>query len=118
MRLEEIIPPAYVPEGYRGKIMLILVHRGSQKHTILRSGDLWHYEILRNAEAEIQALGLQDVLVEELGGAHLSFRDDGSIIIWGKSDYFGACDREYAAELVRTLWPDRKVTVSDHIYDG
>lgn len=113
MHLDEVIPVAVVPEGYQGKIMLVQVRMDNQQLTILRSGDIWHKEILRNTEAEIQALGLDDVQIDELGGAYLSFKNDGSILIWGTSDYFGACDKAYAAELVRSLWPSRDVAVED-----
>lgn len=105
------IPAVTLPEGYRGKILLVLVTVGEESRVILRSGDLWHREILRNTEAEIRALGFAGALVAELGGAHLRFEEDGSILIWGVSEEFGACDREYAAALVRSAWPDRKVSV-------
>ena len=106
------IPLVMLPEGYRGKILLVSVTAGEENRVILRSGDLWHREILRNTEAEVRTLGFAEALVAELGGAHLRFEEDGSILIWGVSEEFGACDREYAAALVRSAWPDRKVSVS------
>jgi len=78
----------------------------------LRSGDLWHREILRNTQAEMIRIGLPDVQVEEMGGAFLRFEVDGSIRIWGASHEFGACDLDYAAALVRAARPDCKVVVS------
>ena len=111
--LAEIVPVINLPEGYRGKILLALVQSGKKLHVILRSGDLSHREILRNAQAEVRSLGLTEARVEELGGAQLAFREDGSIVIWGNSEDFGTCDREYVAELVRAAWPDRTVLVDE-----
>ena len=108
--LEVLIPAVVLPEGYRGKILLLSIAVGKERMVALRSGDLWHREILRNTEAEIRALGLS-AQVHELGGAHLRFEPDGSILIGGGSDDFGACDLHAAASLVKTLWPDRTIEV-------
>ena len=78
---------------------------------ILRSGDLWHREILRNTEAEIRNLGFRNARVEELGGAHLKFNPGGTIIIHGISRQYGACDKDYAAKLVKDEFPGRRVDV-------
>jgi len=110
--LEATIPAVILPDGYRGKILLILVIRGESSMTALRSGDLWHREILRNARAEMASRGLGDVRVEEMGGAYLCFEEDGSIRIWGSSDDFGACDLDYAATLVKAARPGWRVVVS------
>ena len=104
---------AVVPYGYQGKILLVRIRKDDKQVVILRSGDLWHSAILRNLEAEIRSIGWEDAEIEELGGAHLSFQPDDSISIWGTSDIYGACDKEFAAELVRTLWLDKKINVSD-----
>lgn len=101
-----------VPTGYRGKIVLLSVRCGNDEIIILRGGDLWHREILRNAETEIRALGFPDARVDALGGAHLWFEGDTSIVIWGTSDEMGACDHEYAATLVRAAWPGHTVIVA------
>jgi hypothetical protein len=111
-RLEEMIPAVILPDGYRGKILLILIAVGEESLVVLRSGDLWHREILRNTEAEVFNLGLTDAQVKELGGAFLFFEADGSIRIWGGSDEFGVCDRDYAAALVRAARPRRRIVVS------
>ncbi|MCP4625010.1 MAG: hypothetical protein GY850_16010 [bacterium] len=106
------IPKIILPEGYTGKILLVSVSGpGIQDKIILRSGDLWHREILRNAEAEIRNLGFHDAHVYELGGAHLRFEPDGTIIIYGNSRQYGACDKEYAAKLVRNEFPGRRVDI-------
>lgn len=110
--LEERIPAVILPDGYRGKILLVLIAQGENRMVVLRSGDLWHREILRNTRAEMVRIGLKEVQVEEVGGAHLCFEADGSIRIWGSSDQFGACDLEHAAELVRGARPGRRVVVS------
>lgn len=107
--LEERIPPVVLPEGYRGKILLASITVAGERIVVLRSGDLWHREILRNTEAEIRGLGLSEARIDEMGGAHLRFEADGSILIWGGSDEFGACDHQYAAALLKMVWPDRKI---------
>ncbi|MHB8909165.1 MAG: hypothetical protein ACYDAA_09855 [Syntrophales bacterium] len=111
-KLETMIPPVVLPEGYCGKILLVSISVKKERVVVLRSGDLWHREILRNAEAEIRALGLPGAQVGELGGAHLRFEADGSIFIWGSSEQFGTCDYEYVATLLRSVWPGRTVASS------
>lgn len=107
------VPAAVLPEGYRGKIMLILVSAGSERLVILRSGGRWHRDILRNAEAEIAALGLAGIEVREQGGAYAGFEEDGSILLWGRSDQFGRCDLHQAEELLTAAWPGRRVRLED-----
>ena len=109
LRLEKMIPPVVLPEGYRGKILLVSISIGAERVVVLRSGDLWHREILRNTETEIRALGLSGARIDELGGAYLRFEADGSILIWGSSDEFGACDHQYAATLLKSVWPERQI---------
>jgi hypothetical protein len=110
---DSIIPPVILPEGYYGKILLVSVSGvGDEKAVILRSGDLWHREILRNTEIEIKNLGFEHALVHELGGALVRFEPDGTITIYGASQEFGACDKVYAAELVRTAFPERTVKIN------
>ena len=111
-RADKKIPMVILPEGYNGKILLISISGGGiEKMAILRSGDLWHREILRNTEAEIRNLGFRNARLQELGGAHLRFEPDGTIIIHGSSQQFGACDKKYAAELLRNKFPGRRVDV-------
>lgn len=109
LHLEKRIPAVVLPEGYRGKILLVSITVGAERLVVLRSGDLWHREILRNTEAEIRTLDLSGARIDQLGGAHLRFEADGSILIWGGSDEFGACDHEYAAALLRSVWPEREI---------
>ena len=59
----------------------------------------------------IKNLGFENALVHELGGAHVRFEPDGTITIFGASQQFGACDKEYAAKLVRARFPGRMVEV-------
>jgi len=106
------IPMVILPEGYTGKILLVSIAGiGTEKMVILRSGDLWHREILRNTEAEIRNRGFRNARLQELGGAHLRFEPDGTIIIHGTSQQFGACDKKHAAELLRNKFPGRRVDV-------
>jgi len=79
----------------------------------LRSGDLWHREILRNTESEIKKLGFFESSVYELGGAHVRFEANNDIVIFGTSDDFGSCDKRYAAKLIQQLFKDRNVVVLD-----
>ena len=106
------ISPVVLPEGYNGKILLVSVSGdGIQKAVLLRSGDLWHREILRNTEVEIKNLGIENAMVHELGGALVRFEPNGTIAIYGASQEFGACNKEYAAELMRDRFPGRRVEV-------
>ena len=106
------ISPVILPEGYNGKILLVSVSSdGIKKTVLLRSGDLWHREILRNTKTEIKNLGFAKAQVHELGGALVRFEPDGTITIYSASDEFGACDKVYAAELVRKAFPERTVNV-------
>ncbi|MBW2441976.1 MAG: hypothetical protein JRH12_15965, partial [Deltaproteobacteria bacterium] len=51
--MKKRIPDIILPEGYNGKILLVSVSGGGiPKSVLLRSGDLWHREILRNTAAE------------------------------------------------------------------
>ena len=103
-----------LPEGYNGKILLVSVSGdGIEKSVLLRSGDLWHREILRNTEAEIKNLGFENARVHELGGALASFEANGAITIYGASEEFGACDKEYAAEIIKKNFRDRAIKIRD-----
>ena len=106
------IPAVVLPEGYTGKILLVSVSGdGIEETVILRSGDLWHREILRNTEAEIRKRGFRNMRVHELGGAYLRFEPDGSIIIHSTSQQYGTCDKEKAAKLVSDEFPGRRVAI-------
>lgn len=107
-----ILDPVILPQGYHGKILLVSVSGGIiQNSVILRSGDQWHNEILRETQAEIKDLGLISSDAYPLGGAWARFEKDGSILIWGTSDQFGACDKETAAQLVRNTYSDRNISI-------
>ena len=109
---DRLIPEIILPEGYNGKILLVSVSgEGIEKTTLLRSGDLWHREILRNTEAEIKTLGFESARVHELGGALVGFEADGAITIYGASEEFGACDKEYAAEIIKKKFGDRTIKI-------
>lgn len=60
----------------------LLITRGKSSIVALRSGDLWHRELLQNIRAEMIRLGLRDAWVKEMGVAYLRFDADGSIWIW------------------------------------
>ena len=103
-----------LPEGYNGKILLISIGgAGIEDRVVLRSGDDWHREILRNTEAEIRGYGIDAVRVHELGGAWVKFEKNGIIVIFGVSDEFGGCDKTIAAEFVRRLYPERTIRIAD-----
>jgi len=112
--MERLIPEVILPEGYNGKILLVSVSgEGIEKTILLRSGDLWHREILRNTEAEIKTLGYENVRVYELGGALVRFEPDGTLTIYGASEEFGACDKEYTAEIIKRKFRDRAIKIRD-----
>ena len=112
--MDKCIPETVLPEGYNGKILLVSIGGvGIEDRIVLRSGDDWHREILRNTEAEIRGYGMDAVRVHELGGAWVKFDEDGNIVLYGISDDFGACDKTIAAKFVRRLYPERTVRIAD-----
>ncbi len=112
--IKRLLPEAILPEGYNGKILLVSVSgEGIEKATLLRSGDLWHREILRNTKAEIKNLGFETAQVHELGGALVRFEPNGDITIYGASQEFGACDKEFAAEIIQKEFQDRTINIRD-----
>ena len=113
-KLDKRIPEAMLPEGYNGKFLLVSIGgAGGEDGVLLRSGDDWHREILRNTEVEIQGYGINAARLQELGGAWVKFDEEGNIVIYGISDEFGACDKSVAAMLLRRLYPGRTVRFVD-----
>ena len=101
-----------LPEGYLGKILLVLLTGGGFADTVcLRSGDGWHREILSNTRVEIKDLGFVHTEADPLGGAYVRFESDGSIVIWGTSDEYGCCDKEEAARMIARAYPGRSVRI-------
>ena len=112
--MDKLIPETVLPEGYNGKILLVSIGgAGIEDRVVLRSGDDWHREILRNTEAEIRGYGIDAARVHELGGAWVKFDEDGNIVIYGFSEEFGACDKNVAAGFLRRLYPERAVQIAD-----
>ena len=111
-----VIPPAVLPEGYCGKIMLVFV-RGDciSGRTCLRSGDDWHREIVRSFEQEVQDYGFEKFLLAPQGGSFVEFQLDGTITLSGSSEEFGRCPEAEAIKLIKTAFPDRKMHWSDMI---
>jgi len=108
----QMVTETELPEGYVGKILLVLLTGGSFADMVcLRSGDDWHREILHNTRAEIADLGFPDAQVHPLGGAYAGLDSDGSIVIWGTSDEFGCCDKDLAARLIARAYPGRTVRI-------
>ena len=111
---DKLIPPVRMSEGYCGKILLVSISGGVIGEMVcLRSDDLHHRDILRNTELEIQDLGLHGSRVRELGGASVRSEPDGSMCIWGGSDDFGACDKEFAAMLIKKMYPGKIIIILD-----
>jgi len=109
---EKIIAEIILPEGYNGKILLVMIMGAIPGRMVcLRSGDMWHREILRNTESEIRDLGFFDGAVYELGGAHVRFGKDNDIVIFGTSDDFGSCDKVYVSKLIQRIYKDRDVII-------
>ena len=110
----KIIKKTILPEGYSGKILMVAIMGGVINRLVcLRSGDLWHREILKNTENEIRDLGFNKSCVYALGGAYVRFETNNDIAIYGTSDDFGSCDKVYASMLIKTSFKDRKVIVLD-----
>ena len=108
---ESLINKIILPEGYNGKILLVMIVGGIlDGQILLRSGDMWHREILRNTENEIKELGFAESDVYELGGAHVRF-EKNDIVIFGTSDDFGSCDKVYASKLIQQLFKDKNVII-------
>lgn len=110
-----IVAETELPEGYRGKILLVALNGGGFDGAVrLRSGDAWHREILRNTVTELEDLGFPGTRVHPLGGAYARFEAEGGIVLWGSSEAFGRCDKELAAQLIRRAYPSRTVTIDDY----
>jgi len=110
----ELVQDIILPEGYNGKILLVMIKGGIFDGKVcLRSGDMWHREILRNTENEIKKLGLVETAVYELGGAHVRFEKNNDIVIFGTSDDFGSCDKVYASKLIQQIFKDRNIIIVD-----
>jgi hypothetical protein len=110
----QMVAETELPEGYVGKILLVLLTGGSFADMVcLRSGDDWHREIMHNTQAEIADLGFPDAQAHSLGGAYAGFDSDGSIAIWGTSDEFGCCDKEQAARLIARAYPEKTVRIEE-----
>ena len=102
----ETVPFVDLPEGYKGKI-LILEWRGN---FYLRSGADWHKEIYKKFLQELKIRGFSKVYeTEKRGGAYLGFNKEGAIMITGKSEDFGECDKELAKALVRSVYGEREI---------
>lgn len=109
---EKIIEKIILPEGYNGKILLVMIMGGVLgKQVCLRSGDMWHREILRNTDNEIKYLGFFESTVCELGGAHVRFEKNNDIVIYGTSNDFGSCDKVYASKLIQQIFKDRNIII-------
>jgi hypothetical protein len=109
-----VVAEVELPEGYHGKILLVLLAGGGFAGTVcLRSGDGWHREILHNTRAELADLGFPAALVHPLGGAYAGFDSDGSIVICGSSDEYGGCDKEEAARMIARAYPGKSVRVEE-----
>jgi hypothetical protein len=110
-----VVAEVELAEGYRGKILLVLLKGGVFEGTLcLRSGDDLHREILHNTQAEMKDLGFLHTRVHPLGGAYAGFDSDGSIVIWGTSDEYGCCDKEEAALMIARAYPRKSVTIEDY----
>lgn len=106
-----LIPRIEIPDAYLGKILLLSFSGGVVGCLVcLRSNDLHHRDILRNAELEVLDLGLRSTRVQELGGAFLRVEAD-LVHIWGESQDFGACDKMIAASLVEIQYPGKRIVM-------
>jgi hypothetical protein len=110
---KRLFAPAILPEGYNGKILLMVISGGTLNGRVcLRSGGDWHREILTDTREEILDLGFESALVDSVGGGFVRFEDNGSIEVYGISDEFGGCDKQASADLIRQTFPGRKVAIA------
>ena len=108
----QIIEKTTLKQGYNGKILIVAIKGGViDRLTCLRSGDIWHREILQNTKNEIRDLGFSKSLVYELGGANVRFETNKDIVIFGTSDDFGPCDKVYASNLIQQVFKDSNIIV-------
>jgi hypothetical protein len=107
---EQLIRPVDLAEGYAGKILLVHLHCARSEGTLcLRSGDLWHREILRDTEEEIADLGFDLTIVSPVGGAWIRLDEKQAITLHGSSEEYGECDKEKAAQLIAAVYPHHRV---------
>jgi hypothetical protein len=107
-----LFAPAILPEGYNGKILLMVISGGALNGRVcLRSGGDWHREILTDTREEILDLGFESALVDPVGGGFVRFEDNGSIEVYGISDEFGGCDKHAAVSMIHKIFPERKVVI-------
>ncbi len=103
-----------LPAGYAGKMLMMRVAgAGFEDMLILRIGDDWHREILRNTLAETADLGFRSADVQPLGGAYVRFDPDEGILIWGTSDEYGCCDKQEAARMIARAYPGKPIAIED-----
>ncbi len=111
---EKIIKRVDLPKNYCGKILMAAVKGGGfDLFAVLRSGDMWHREILYNTQKELKTLGFHNTDLYALGGAHVRFEAGRRIVVFGTSDDYGACDKKYAAQLIQAAFKGRKLVVTD-----
>ncbi len=111
---EKIIQTLDFNEGYCGKILMVQISGGVFDNFVcLRSGDLWHREILKNTQNEFKQLGFLSSSVYEMGGAHITFHESLSLTIWGTSEDFGSCDKYLTSRLIGRKFPNYKIYLED-----
>jgi hypothetical protein len=109
---KKIIEKTILPKGYNGKILIVTIMGGViDGLNCLRSGDLWHREILQNTKNEIRELGFFQSSVYQLGGAHVRFETNKDIVISGTSNDFGSCDKVFASKLIQQVFKNRNIMV-------
>ncbi|RLC18017.1 MAG: hypothetical protein DRI24_04195 [Deltaproteobacteria bacterium] len=109
---EKMMSPVDLHEGYHGKILMVRIVGGGANGLVgLRSGDDWHREILRNTQEEIQDLGFDNSQVMPMGGAWVRFDPGDTIRVYGSSDEFGGCDKNIAADLLNSVFPNKKILI-------
>ena len=112
--LDRLLPAVSLPQRYAGKILLMGICGGiADGRVLLRGGDEWHREILRETCQEVSDCGLLQAQVDALGGGWLRFEGNAAIALWGGSDEFGACDRRMAGKMIRAAFPEWGVRLLD-----
>ena len=104
------VPQVILPEGYKGKIILAEFREKMFLRSDVKRDGAMHEGIKKQFFKELDLYGFNVEYIDTKGGARAVF-EDGKIIISGKSQSFGECDKEIAKELVSSLYTDREVIV-------
>ena len=109
---ESIASVMNLEPGYSGKVILVSVEgTRSVARGYYQPKDEFHSAILRGFEREMELRGLERLALTEVKGAHIRIpvEIEKPIVIHGKSEDYGECDKQELAALIRSAFPGREV---------